>query len=688
MSMPPDSSEQIFSDAGKQEGLLADLAIVRRHWRMIAVVVVASVALFTAIHESHAKSYAATASVTFQNNTLLDSALNISTATSSEPQREADTEVLIAHSAEVADAVRKQLGLTGSASELLEEVKVEAAPTADVLNIIATTHNPNASALLANAFASRYIAFRAKSQLAGISTDESRLRGQLGALPATSPERATLEQSLLRLSSLQAVAASGTSVIGRATPPSSPSGGGLSESVALGFLIGIAIALSLVFLLESLDRRVKTVSEFERRYGLPALVGVPHTTARTIHPESSVLLEPYRILRSALGFTAATRQLNTLLVTSAVAGEGKTTVAVNLARVIALGGRRTVLVELDLRRPMTFGPLDLSARRGVTTAITGSAELSTLLVKPLADLPNLLVLPSGALPHNPSELLGTPRVAEMLAELAGPDSMVIIDTPPLNPVADAHVLLDNPVIDAAIIVARVERTTRDQVRHARSILDHHKVQPVGLVVTGVRDPSRYGYDYGSYEATPDPYEVARAGDEASPARDGAGRRKPDETTSAREEARPARDQARRPRPYETTRGRDEAARPEATAARQDVEAEPSPRSEAEAPAARQDVEAEPSPRSEGPPTETGASSPERRVKASRHKQARAKAPNKPKTGPRNGRDAASVKLEPEPHGKQAESPEIQAKSIPPADESGVEALAAPAGASAAEQASE
>jgi len=265
--------------------------------------------------------------------------------------------------------------------------------------------------------------------------------------------------------------------------------------------------LSLVFLLESLDRRVKTVADFERGYGLPALVGVPQTSSRTISAESSALLEPYRILRSALGFTAVTRQLNTLLVTSAVAGEGKTTVAVNLAHVIALSGRRTVLVELDLRRPTTFGPIDLAAQRGVTTAITGAAELDSLLLRPLADLPNLLVLASGALPHNPSELLGSERVAELLAELAQDDTMVIIDTPPLNPVADAHVLLDNPAIDAAIVVARVDRTTREQVRQARSILDQHKLLPVGVVVTGVRDPSRYGYGYGSYETVPAPPEA-------------------------------------------------------------------------------------------------------------------------------------------------------------------------------------
>jgi Mrp family chromosome partitioning ATPase len=123
-----------------------------------------------------------------------------------------------------------------------------------------------------------------------------------------------------------------------------------------------------------------------------------------------------------------------------------------------------------------------------------------LLVYPLADLLNLRVLPSGTLPHNPSELLGSQRITDLISELASDGSMVIIDVPPLNPVADAQVLLNNPVINAAILVARVDRTTHDEVRLARSILDHHMVEPVGIVVTGVRDTGGYGYGYGPYDA--------------------------------------------------------------------------------------------------------------------------------------------------------------------------------------------
>jgi polysaccharide biosynthesis transport protein len=519
MSAPSRTDPKLFAspgDGGRGRGLADDLAILRSRWRLISGVVLATMLVFAAVHEHKAKSYTATASVAFQSNTLSGAALNIATAGSSEPQREADTEVLIAHSAEVAQAVRSQLKLRNTTNELLGEVKVEAAPTADVLNIIATTADPHGSALLANAFATQYIAFRANAQLAGVAAATTKIQQQIAALRIATPEhptpaqaeratlaqteRATLEQTLERLGSLQAVASGGANIIGSATAPTSPSGSGLKETVAIGLLVGLAIALSLVFLLESLDRRVKTIGEFERGYRLPALVGIPVTSSHTLQPETSESLEPYRILRSALDFTAVTHRLDTLMVTSAVPGEGKTTVAVNLARVVALSGRRTVLVELDLRRPGTVGPFELGAERGVTTAITGSAKLDELLVRPLADLPNLRVLPAGTLPHNPSELLGSQRISDLLSELAADGSMVIIDVPPLNPVADAQVLLNSSAINAAILVARIDRTTREEVRLARSILDHHMVESVGLVVTGVRDTGRYGYGYGSYDA--------------------------------------------------------------------------------------------------------------------------------------------------------------------------------------------
>jgi capsular exopolysaccharide synthesis family protein len=491
------------------DGLATTLEVLRRRWPMILGIVAVCLLVSVVRHERASKSYAATASVAFQSATLPDAALQVTPSGSGEPVRDAATEVLIGHSSEVAAGVRKELHISTPAGVLLETVKVEAAPNADVLHFIATTGDPRYSARLANTFANEYIAFKASAQVESIEAAERRLARQIAGLQAGSAARTSLEESQQRLGGLRAVAGGGANVISLATPPSSPTGTSLSTSAIIGILIGLAIAFSVVFLLESLDRRIKTIEEFEREYRIPALTGVPQSSFGPVAAEERIaLLEPYRIVRSALDFAAVTRQVDTLLVTSAVSGEGKTTVAVDLAHVEALTGRRVVLMELDLRRPTFAGHFGLQQPgEGLTTAVASGGSAADLLVQPLLDLPNLSVLPAGRLPPNPSEMLGAARIGEIIAELSGDDSIVIIDAPPLNPVADAQVLMNSPMVHSAIIVARVRQTTREEVRRARAILDQHMIEPVGLIVTGLYDAGRYGYE--AYEAAGAGSEVQR-----------------------------------------------------------------------------------------------------------------------------------------------------------------------------------
>jgi polysaccharide biosynthesis transport protein len=489
------SAADRLEQARERDGLAKSLTVLRNRWLIVTGVLVVCVLVAVARHETGAKSYAASASVAFQSGTLSDAALQAFHGSTAEPQREADTEVLIAHSPEVARGVIRQLHLSVQPSELLGEARVEAAPNADVLNIIATTGNPRYSARLANAFAEQFIDFRISSELAGIESAEGKLEQQIAALPAGSPERSTLQQSLRRLGELRAVAGGGANIIGLATPPGKPTGLSLTSTVVIGLLIGFALAFTLVLLVESLDRRIKTIEEFEREYRLPVLAGVPRSGFRSSRAaDRGELLEPYRILRSALDFAAVTRELDTLLVTSAISGEGKTTVAVDLARAVALAGRSVALVELDLRRPTFAEQFDLKPGGGFSAALTRGVPLADLLIEPFPDLPNLSVLPAGRIPPNPSELLGSPRVADMISKLVSDDGIVIVDATPLNPVADAQVLLNSSAIHSAIIVARLGRTAGNDVRRARAILDRHMVEPVGIVVTGMRDPAGYGYE--------------------------------------------------------------------------------------------------------------------------------------------------------------------------------------------------
>jgi capsular exopolysaccharide synthesis family protein len=501
-----------------REALSTALEVLRRRWLLVLGVVLASVAVTVARHETATKSYQATASATFDNSTLTDAALQV-TRGSGDPERDAATNVLVASSLEVADRVRKQLNSPATPETLLSAMSIEAAPNANVVNLTASTDNPIFSARLANAFVDQYIAFETQSQIAAIDVAAKQLQAQIAPLPASSAERVTLEQTLQKLNQSRAIASGGVQVISRASPPPAPSGAGLKTTVILGLLIGIALSTALLFLLETLDRRINSIEVLEREYQLPVLTTVPQSAfKRGRAADRSRALEPYRILRSALDFAAVTHRLDTLLVTSAGAGEGKTTVAIDLAHAIALTRRPVVLVELDLRRPTFAQHFALDPRRGITTALTQRATLSDLLLQPLPALPNLSVLPAGALPPNPSELLSSGAIEEILSELSSGDATVVIDAPPLIAVADAQVLLNNPAVHAALLVARLGRITRDQVHRARTILDRHALQPIGLVVTGMRDAGTSGYEAYDDAPTLDEEDAAWQADPREPRR--------------------------------------------------------------------------------------------------------------------------------------------------------------------------
>jgi len=501
--MRPDTG---FVPPAEGNSISTALEVLRRRWPVALGIVLVCVVVAGVQQKRSTPTYKATASVALQNNTAVESIVGQVSSGSGEPQRDIDTQVTIAQSPEVAQGVRTQLGNALSVGELLGLVSVEAAPNADVLDITASTGDPRSAARIANAFANQYITFRANSQLSSIDAAKSELQQQLNAAPAGSAEAASLQQQIQRLDQARAVVGSGASIIGRATPPDSPSGLRFSTAVILGLLIGVALAFTLLFLLESLDRRIKTVEEFEREYRLSALTVVPQSSMGPVRAdERSELLEPYRILRSALEFAAVTRAMDTLLITSAVPGEGKTTVSVDLAQAIALTKRRVVLLELDLRMPTFARHFGLDPRRGLTTALLRGDAPADLLIEPMPGVPNLAVLPSGPLPHNPSELLASPVIGEIITELgANGETMVIIDAPPLNPVADAQILLNSSAVQATLLVARLNKTSRDETRRARGILDRHMVEPIGLVITGMRDGGRYSYSaYGEAVGTVD-----------------------------------------------------------------------------------------------------------------------------------------------------------------------------------------
>jgi capsular exopolysaccharide synthesis family protein len=473
------------------------LGVLRRRWLVVVLAVVACLAVGVVIAGvGSGDRYDSSARVLFGTSTLSDAALQLQRA-DNDPEREAATNVLLAGSEAVASSVRRRLGLSTSVEDLQDEVQVEAEQNANVLQITASDKDPQRAAAIANAFAAEFVAFRARADRESIEAAQRDLQQQLEALPVDAPERQDVRDALQRLASSHALANGDARVIAKATAPTNPSSLGLPQVLALAGIIGLALGLVAALIVESMDKRIADVASFEREYRLRALAVVPQKAFRRQGLRAgSGDLEPFRILRTAVDFARVTRPVRTVMVTSAVRGEGKSSVAIGLAQAIALSGREVILVELDLRHPSLARTFGLADQGGVTNALLGS-DPNDLLQRPLRELPDLEVLAAGVLPPNPAELLEAPALDVMLRSLLQDGKKtLVIDAAPLLPVADAQILLNKPAVDASVVVARQGVTTRDHARRARLVLDGHGAAPIGLVVTGHTARDAYGYGYG------------------------------------------------------------------------------------------------------------------------------------------------------------------------------------------------
>jgi polysaccharide biosynthesis transport protein len=489
------TSDLRFEPDRERDSVAYALGVLRRRWLVVvAAIAICLAAGFVIAGLNSDKRYESSARVLFGTSSLSNAVLQVQTG-SDDPEREAATNVLLAGSEAVAGSVRRDLGMSTSIGDLLDKVQVEAEQNANVLRITASDENPRQAAAIANAFAREFIAFRARGDRQTIDQAEQDLQAQMTALPEGSPQRADLQDSLNRLHSLSALASSDSRVIARAEPPTSPSNLGLKQILALAGILGLALGLLAALVVESMDKRIADVATFEREYRLRALTVIPQKSFRR-HGARSADLEPYRILRTAVDFAQVTRPVRTVMVTSAVRGEGKTSVAIGLAQAIALSGRPVILVELDLRHPTLARAFRVSGEGGVTSALLGT-DPNELLHNPQSELPNLELLAAGVLPPNPAELLEAPALDVMLRGLLQDGrKTLVIDAAPLLPVADAQILLNKAAVDATVVVARQGMTTSDHARRARMVLEGHKAPTLGLVVTGHTGRDAYGYGYG------------------------------------------------------------------------------------------------------------------------------------------------------------------------------------------------
>lgn len=323
--------------------------------------------------------------------------------------------------------------------------------------------------------------------------------------------RTQLEVMLFRFNQLAAasnIRSSDVSLLDRATVPLAPSSPNLMKNLAAALLLGLGLAAAIAVLREALDDKLRSTEDVERKLGARILGQTPYISEQVpdeIANFFSPISEAYSSLRATLDYRLANVTNPVVLFTSSQSSEGKTTSAVAVARKYAAIGRKTLLIDMDMRRPAVSGHFfDSRPKTGVVEAIYMHVPLDQAIVNNVEQ--NLDVLPVGAIPDNPAEILSSGLVNEMLAKCRAQYDVVVIDSSPVMGIADAPLL--SRFVDGVIFIVEANKAQASQARQAISRLRDMNANLLGVVLTKYRaldagESYDYQYRYYSYDTKSD-----------------------------------------------------------------------------------------------------------------------------------------------------------------------------------------
>jgi capsular exopolysaccharide synthesis family protein len=488
----------------------------RRRW-WVAALTVLGLGASLALSLTSVKQYSATAQLLMQatSNVNLTAGGTQAAVTSADVQ----TELQLVSSAQVQDVVRKKLGSVPAISA------AEVGQT-NVIAVSAVNHDPALAAKIANTYAKAFVSWSTQTAIRSLTTAENQLSHQVTALgtqirqlpktsaqaTALSNQQAVLKGQLAQLEVAGATASTGLQLVTPAVTPTAPSSPKPVQDAVLGLVAGLVLGIAAGFLRESLDDTLTSGDSVEQIVDAPVLATVPVVNAWrkksrpviiSVTDPTSQPAEAYRSLRTSLQFADQDQPLRTILVTSPNAGDGKTMTTVNLGAVFAQAGARVVLVSCDLRRPglsQFFAP---SEQADLSSVLLGRDQLEHAVI-PVPGLDGLFALGTRAADGNPTELLAGPRMRDVMTELKGRFDMVLIDSPPVLPVADAIIL--SGYVDGVLVVAAAGQTRRAELRRTAQKLAQGGAPVIGAVLNKSSAQGEYGY-YDSYQ----PYVLPSAG---------------------------------------------------------------------------------------------------------------------------------------------------------------------------------
>lgn len=266
----------------------------------------------------------------------------------------------------------------------------------------------------------------------------------------------------------------------------------------IAILVGIALPALFIFGSEIFNDKVSTRFDVEKITTAPILGEVGHSfSGKSLimnKTTRSMVAEQFRIIRSNLQYIIGKNEKNAIMVTSSFSGEGKSFISLNIAAVMALAGKKTIILELDIRKPKVLSGLNMPKGTGLTNYLIGKAELEDL-IQPVQGTENLYVLGCGPIPPNPSELLLDPKVEEMFTILREKFDVVVIDTAPVGMVSDAQTL--GKFADCCLYIVRQGYTFKKQVTLVDEFYREQKLPHVAVIINDVKVKPGYGY-YGYY----------------------------------------------------------------------------------------------------------------------------------------------------------------------------------------------
>jgi receptor protein-tyrosine kinase len=511
-----------MDDSPRYASLHDYVRVIRRRWLLVALVAAGCAALALAASLTSQSTYEASAQVSFRDVTsdldVIGGGSNVPDASANQIAA-ANAELITRRS--VTKQVSEELADSGlSSTELQNSVSARVGTLTNLVILTARASEAQLAADIANAYAEAAQEVgtqEARSRLADFESSTERELKEAQKQNADSLRLNGLQDRLSRIRTLRQIAQP-VEIAASAVVPSSPVSPRPARDLILGLLLGLTLGLMAAFLRDALDRRLHVARDAQQELGMPVLgrvgegaLGAAGLVMNGNMPLGEAEFEAFRILRTNLRVLGTGADLGTVLVTSGLPEEGKSSVSMSLASACRIAGQDVLLIECDLRRPSFARRLAIQPGPGLTDYLLGQASPQDILqivglVEPgswssadggqTPSAGSLVCISAGSAVPRAAELLVSERFRSFLSKVRKAYDLVIIDGSPLLSVVDPLEIVAQ--VDAVLVCARAGQTTRDEARAARAALAHMPERPMGAVLTGLRrsGADAYGYYYG------------------------------------------------------------------------------------------------------------------------------------------------------------------------------------------------